>query len=288
MFLVYLIAMMGPGAWVTDWTNDNLFGDGFHLLGIGSADYEEKAGEYEDAANAVSAYYELDTEAEDFIADAALAEMKELTGEESAVIAIEDEETLEMIEKTVYYESVPDGADKEETVGVSYKEAVAYFEENGFEEPDPAEYGVFVPGIPAMVESGLDAVGAADWLKCLILKGIVAGVGAGCGVPGIMASRTIENERDRRMTIITTTFIPCGAKAPFIAMIAGAGCCIHRRNRLLLPRIHPALRTVLCSDRRDQARNEQRKMDMVCNSLSVRICVCDLADDQSVRRLVHG
>ncbi len=274
MFLVYLIAMMGPGAWATDWTNDNLFGDGFHLLGIGSADYEEKAGEYEDAANAVSAYYELDTEAEDFNADAVLAEMKEVTGEESAVIAIEDEETLEMIEKTVYYESVPDGADEEETVGVSYKEAVAYFEENGFEEPDPAEYGVFVPGIPALVESGLDAVGAADWLKGLILDGIVAGVGAvlgfvpqmlvlflllaflescgymariafvldrvfrkfglsgksfipmlvgtGCGVPGIMASRTIENERDRRMTIITTTFIPCGAKVPFIAMIAGA------------------------------------------------------------------
>ena len=47
-------------------------------------------------------------------------------------------------------------------------------------------------------------------------------VGTGCGVPGIMASRTIENERDRRMTIMTTTFIPCGAKQPFIAMIAGA------------------------------------------------------------------
>ena len=90
MFLVYLIAMMGPGAWATDWTNDNLFGDGFHLLGIGSADYEEKAGEYEDAANAVSAYYELDTEAEDFDADAVLAEMKAVTGENSAVIAIEE------------------------------------------------------------------------------------------------------------------------------------------------------------------------------------------------------
>ena len=274
MFLVYLIAMMGPGAWATDWTNDNLFGDGFHLFGIGTADYEDKAGEYEDAANAVSAYYELDTEAEDFDADTVLAEMKAVNGEESAVISIEDEETLETLEKTVYFESVPDGADEEEVVGVSYKEAVAYFEENGFEEPDPAKYGVFVPSIPALVESGLDAVGAAEWLKGLILDGIVAGVGAvlgfvpqmlvlflllafleacgymariafvldrvfrkfglsgksfipmlvgtGCGVPGIMASRTIENERDRRMTIITTTFIPCGAKLPFIAMISGA------------------------------------------------------------------
>ena len=274
MFLVYLIAMVGPGAWATDWTNDNLFGDGFHLFGMGTAEYEEKAGEYEDAANAVSAYYELDTEAEDFDADTVLAEMKEVTGEESAVISIEDEETLETLEKTVYFESVPDDADEEEVIGVSYQEAVAYFETNGFEEPDPADYGTFVPSIPALVESGLDAVGAADWLKGLILDGIVAGVGAvlgfvpqmlvlflllafleacgymariafvldrvfrkfglsgksfipmlvgtGCGVPGIMASRTIENERDRRMTIITTTFIPCGAKVPFIAMIAGA------------------------------------------------------------------
>ena len=274
MFLVYLIAMVGPGAWATDWTNDNLFGDGFHLFGMGSEEYEEKAGEYEDAANAVSAYYELDTEAEDFDADTVLSEMKEVTGEESAVISIEDEETLETLEKTVYFKAVPDGADEEEVIGVSYQEAVAYFETNGFEEPDPADYGTFVPSIPALVESGLDAVDAADWLKGLILDGIVAGVGAvlgfvpqmlvlflllafleacgymariafvldrvfrkfglsgksfipmlvgtGCGVPGIMASRTIENERDRRMTIITTTFIPCGAKVPFIAMIAGA------------------------------------------------------------------
>ena len=274
MFLVYLIAMMGPGAWATDWTNDNLFGDGFHLFGMGTKEYEEKAGEYDDAANAVSAYYELDTEAEDFDADTALAEMKEVTGEASAVITLEDEETLETLEKTVYFDSVPDGANEDEVIGVSYKEAVEYFEKNGFDAPDPADYGTFVPSIPSLVERGLDKAGAADWLKGLILDGIVAGVGAvlgfvpqmlvlflllafleacgymariafvldrvfrkfglsgksfipmlvgtGCGVPGIMASRTIENERDRRMTIITTTFIPCGAKVPFIAMIAGA------------------------------------------------------------------
>ncbi len=274
MFLVYLIAMMGPGAWATDWTNDNLFGDGFHLFGMGTKEYEEKAGEYDDAANAVSAYYELDTEAEDFDADTVLAEMKAVTGEASAVITLEDEETLETLEKTVYFDSVPDGANEDEVIGVSYKEAVEYFEKNGFDAPDPADYGTFVPSIPSLVERGLDKAGAADWLKGLILDGIVAGVGAvlgfvpqmlvlflllafleacgymariafvldrvfrkfglsgksfipmlvgtGCGVPGIMASRTIENERDRRMTIITTTFIPCGAKVPFIAMIAGA------------------------------------------------------------------
>ena len=273
MYLVYLIAMQGPGAWATDWTNDNLFGDGFHLFGIGTSEYTEKADEYSDVMNAISAYYDLDVEAEDFDADAAIEEMKEVKGDPSAVISVEDEETLETLEMTVYYDSIPDG-DDEDVIGVSYVDAVSYLEENGFDEPDPAEYGVFVPSIPDIFESLLDNVGAADWLKGLILDGIIAGVGAvlgfvpqmlvlflllafleacgymariafvldrvfrkfglsgksfipmlvatGCGVPGIMASRTIENVRDRRMTIITTTFIPCGAKVPFIAMIAGA------------------------------------------------------------------
>lgn len=189
MFLVYYISMVTVGAAATDWANDGLFGDGFHLFGIGSGEYEEAAEAYGD-------------------------------------------------------------------------------------EPDPAAYGVWVPGIPVLVGKGLEAAGAADWLAGLINDGIVAGVGAvlgfvpqmlvlflllafleacgymariafvldrifrkfglsgksfipmligtGCGVPGIMASRTIENERDRRMTIMTTTFIPCGAKVPFISMVAGA------------------------------------------------------------------
>ncbi len=274
MFLVYWIAMVAVGAPATDWANDGLFGDGWHLFGIGGSRYEEVSGKYGDAMNAVSAFYEIDTEAEDFDADAALAEMKAVQGGESAVITVVDDETLADTDMTVYFDAVPDDADEETTVGVSYREAVSYFEEKGFEEPDPADYGVWVPGIPALIESGLDKIGAADWLKGLILDGIVAGVGAvlgfvpqmlvlflllafleacgymariafildrifrkfglsgksfipmligvGCGVPGIMASRTIENERDRRMTIMTTTFIPCGAKVPFIAMIAGA------------------------------------------------------------------
>ena len=175
------------------------------------------------------------------------------------IYTVEDEETLEVIENTA---SLKD-----------YEEAVKSLEKIG-DEPDPADYGVWVPGIPALIESGLDSLNTADWLKSLILDGIVAGVGAvlgfvpqmlvlflmlafleacgymariafvldrifrrfglsgksfipmligvGCGVPGIMASRTIENERDRRMTIMTTTFIPCSAKIPFIGMVAGA------------------------------------------------------------------
>ncbi len=275
MFLVYYIAMVAVGTPATDWTNDNLFGDGFHLFGIGAASYEEKAEEYSNAVNAVSAFYELDTEAEDFDEKAVLEEMASVKAEKNtAVISVEDEETLETVDMTVYFDKVPEDADEEEVIGVSYKDAVNYFEENGFEEPDPASDGIWVPGIPALVESGLDSIGVADWLKGLVLNGIIAGVGAvlgfvpqmlvlffllafleacgymariafvldrvfrkfglsgksfipmligtGCGVPGIMASRTIENERDRRMTIMTTTFIPCGAKLPFISMIAGA------------------------------------------------------------------
>ncbi len=245
MFLVYWVAMVAVGAPATDWANDGLFGDGYHLFGIDGG-YEEVAENYAGAAAIVDGY-------DLYVEENGSAP----TGD--FVYTIEDEETLEISEETASLED--------------YEEAVKTLEEIG-DEPDPAEYGVWVPGIPALIESGLDAAGAADWLKGLILDGIVAGVGAvlgfvpqmlvlflmlafleacgymariafvldrvfrkfglsgksfipmligvGCGVPGIMASRTIENERDRRMTIMTTTFIPCGAKVPFIAMIAGA------------------------------------------------------------------
>ena len=275
MYLVYWIAMVGVGAPATDWANDGLFGDGWHLFGMGTSEYTEVADDYTAASEAISAYYDLDTEADDFDPDAALAEMKAVQPDsDTATIEVEDEETLAQNEMTVYYDAVPDDADEDTTVGMSYLDAVSYFEENGFDEPDPADYGVWVPGIPVLVGNALEAAGAADWLSGLINDGIVAGVGAvlgfvpqmlvlflmlafleacgymariafvldrifrkfglsgksfipmligtGCGVPGIMASRTIENERDRRMTIMTTTFIPCGAKVPFIAMVAGA------------------------------------------------------------------
>ncbi len=245
MFLVYWIAMVGVGAPATDFTNDCIFGDGFHLFGTDGG-YGEISESYAEASAIIDGY------------DAYIEENgAEPTGE--FPYTIEDEETLEISEETASLED--------------YEEAVKTLDETG-DEPDPADYGVWIPGIPALVESALDAANAADWLKGLILDGIVAGVGAvlgfvpqmlvlflmlafleacgymariafvldrifrrfglsgksfipmligvGCGVPGIMASRTIENERDRRMTIMTTTFIPCGAKVPFIAMIAGA------------------------------------------------------------------
>lgn len=279
MFLVYYISMVTVGTAATDWANDGLFGDGWHLFGMGTAQYEEVSEEYTAAALAVQAFADVDvaelTEDEDFDADAALEELAAVEADtEEATVEVEDEETLATDEMTAYFSEIPEDADEEATVAMTYQEAVEYFEENGFDEPDPADFGVWVPGIPELVGSGLEALNCAEWLSGLILDGIVGGVGAvlgfvpqmlvlflllafleacgymsriafvldrifrkfglsgksfipmlvgvGCGVPGIMASRTIENDRDRKMTIMTTTFIPCGAKVPFIAMIAGA------------------------------------------------------------------
>ena len=246
MFLVYYLAMVTVGASATDWANDGLFGDGWHLFGIGSAAYNEIAEEYGEAAAIVDGYE-------------AYVEENGEPADGKFTYEIEDEETLAVSEETATLED--------------YEAAKATLQEIG-EEPDPADYGVWVPGVPVLIESALDKGNCAEWLRGLILDGIVAGVGAvlgfvpqmlvlflllaaledcgymariafildrlfrrfglsgksfipmligtGCGIPGIMASRTIENERDRRMTIMTTTFIPCGAKVPFIGMIAGA------------------------------------------------------------------
>ena len=247
MFLVYYIAMMTVGSAATDWANDGLFGDGWHLFGIGSAEYSEVADAYGEASLIVDGY------------DAYIEENGALAADGTFTYDVEDEETL--------------AVETETATLADYEEAKATLDEIG-EEPDPANYGVWVPGIPVLIGNGLEAAGASEWLSGLILDGIVAGVGAvlgfvpqmlvlflllafleacgymariafvldrifrkfglsgksfipmligtGCGIPGVMASRTIENERDRRMTIMTTTFIPCGAKVPFISMIAGA------------------------------------------------------------------
>lgn len=276
MFIVYFVSVTTVGTWATDWANDGVFGDGWHLLGIGSSAYEEEVGEFGDATNVVNAFIDLgkegseelaealDTESETFDSAVALAALRSYSSQfspsDTAEYTLKDEETLATEDVTF--------------TGEELSAAVEVFEKYECEEPDPANYGVWVPGIPVLVEDGLNAVNCADWLQGLILDGIVAGLGAvlgfvpqmlvlfiflafleacgymsriafvldrifrkfglsgksfipvligtGCGVPGIMASRTIENERDRRMTIMTTTFIPCGAKLPFIAMIAGA------------------------------------------------------------------
>ena len=246
MFIVYWVAMVGVGAPATDWANDGLFGDGWHLLGIDGG-YGKLAEEYGDASLIVDGY------------DAYIEENGSLAADGTFTYEVENEETLAITTK--------------KATMADYEKAKATIERIG-DEPDPADYGIWVPGVPVLVGNALERAGTADWLSGLILDGIVAGVGAvlgfvpqmlvlflmlafleacgymariafvldrifrkfglsgksfipmligtGCGIPGIMASRTIENERDRRMTIMTTTFIPCGAKVPFIGMIAGA------------------------------------------------------------------
>ena len=270
MFLVYYISMVTVGTAATDWANDGLFGDGYHLVGIGDGEYDEHAeaigvltGAAESAEND-AVLNALDFESEDYDPAAAVTAVKTFAASvkdsDEFTYEVEDEETLEVSEETVSGEDV--------------KAAAETFVKNEGKPDDPAEFGVWVPGIPAIVGNWLEAANAPEWLSGLILDGIIAGVGAvlgfvpqmlvlflllafleacgymariafvldrifrrfglsgksfipiligtGCGIPGIMASRTIENERDRRMTIMTTTFIPCGAKVPFIAMIAGA------------------------------------------------------------------
>ena len=277
MFLVYYISMVTVGSAATDWANDGLFGDGYHLVGIGASEANKAADEYgdtdaiiggflakanEEGIDTEAAEAAMDQESEDYDSKTAVEEIKAVESKATFKefgYTLEDEETLETTDET------GDIADLDDAVTLYDKY------EGGV---DPADYGVWVPGIPVLVEKGLEKAGAAEWLSGLILDGIVAGVGAvlgfvpqmlvlflllafleacgymariafvldrifrkfglsgksfipmligsGCGIPGIMASRTIENERDRRMTIMTTTFIPCGAKVPFIAMIAGA------------------------------------------------------------------
>ena len=183
MFLVYWIAMVAVGAPATDWANDGVFGDGWHLLGIGSAAYGEASDDYTAASEAVNAFAGIDTGDEELDADAALEELKAFQPtEDTATVDVEDEETLAINEMTAYYDALPEGADKmDDVVQMTFVDAVKYLTENGFDAPDPADYGVWVPGIPVLVSNGLESAGAADWLSGLINDGIVAGVGAVLG-----------------------------------------------------------------------------------------------------------
>lgn len=266
MFLIYFISVTTVGTWATDWANDGLFGDGFHLFGIGTSAYEEAAGEYEIESAKIDAFLAAaEEEGVDIEAISAALEEDELDADviaEFEVLAANVEATAEITDE--------DGSAEEE-IAVGITDFTAALEA---EEPDPADFGIWIPGIPALIEKALEAMGTAEWLNGLIIDGIVAGVGAvlgfvpqmlvlfllltflescgymariafimdrifrkfglsgksfipmlvgtGCGVPGIMASRTIESDRDRKMTIMTTTFIPCSAKLPIIALIAGA------------------------------------------------------------------
>ena len=259
MFLVYYIAVSTVGTFATDWANDGVFGDGWHLFGIGTSAYDDAMTDY--AVNNVWT--------DEMISLVNAAADKGVIGAEDIQSAIDDEDFSAFDEAYGSYADslIEEGYD----ISAIYDTALG---EEAEGVPDPSEYGVWVPGIPVLVENGLEAINTPEWLNGLLLDGIIGGVGAvlgfvpqmlvlfillaflescgymariafvldrifrkfglsgksfipmligtGCGVPGIMASRTIENERDRRMTIMTTTFIPCGAKLPIIALIASA------------------------------------------------------------------
>ncbi len=258
MFVVYFVSITTIGGVLTDWTNDGLFGDGWHLFGIGTSEYEDACADYaKQNIWTQSVISELQNAAdagaigaEDILGAAAsgdYAGFEDAYGSYGASVAEAGFDISDLVDEPM------------ERLG---------------EEIDTSQYGIWVPGIPVLIEGWLDSVNCIEWLKSLILDGIVGGVGSvlgfvpqmlvlfvflaflescgymariafvmdrifrkfglsgksfipmligtGCGVPGIMASRTIENERDRRMTIMTTTFIPCGAKMPIIALIASA------------------------------------------------------------------
>ena len=254
MFLVYYLAVSTVGTFATDWANDGLFGDGFHLFSIGSEQYQQALNDF--------ASDNIWTEDMILLVDEAVA--NEVIGAEDIKQAIEDQD----------YQAFMEAYDSYSQSLVSSGYDIASICEEVEVDVDPSDYGIWVNGIPVVVEQLLVNLNCSEWLISLIVDGVVGGVGAvlgflpqmivlfillaflescgymariafvldrifrkfglsgksfipmligtGCGVPGIMASRTIENERDRRMTIMTTTFIPCGAKLPFIAMIAGA------------------------------------------------------------------
>ena len=259
MIIVYYVSVTSVGTLVTDFTNDQLFGeDGWYLFGIGRSDYE--------AANDKFVEENIFNHKTEIEAELQKAVDEHVKGSEEILAAVQDEDFGAFEEAMESYSAALEEA------GISIDD---YYNDDIMENaPDKADYGVYIPGITTLVSNGLEAINCVDWLSALIVNGIVGGVGAvlgfvpqmlvlfiflafleycgymariafimdrifrkfglsgksfipiligtGCGVPGIMASRTIENDRDRKMTIMTTTFIPCGAKLPIIAMIATA------------------------------------------------------------------
>ncbi len=259
MIIVYYVSVTSVGTLVTDFTNDQLFGeDGWYLFGIGRSDYE--------AANDKFVEENIFNHKTEIEAELQKAVDEHVKGSEEILAAVQDEDF------GAFEESMESYSAALEEAGISIDD---YYNDDIMENaPDKADYGVYIPGITTLVSNGLEAINCVDWLSALIVDGIVGGVGAvlgfvpqmlvlfiflafleycgymariafimdrifrkfglsgksfipiligtGCGVPGVMASRTIENDRDRKMTIMTTTFIPCGAKLPIIAMIATA------------------------------------------------------------------
>lgn len=329
MVFVYWLSISTVGTAATDWTNDNLFGDGWHMFGVGTAQYEEQAqssgwGEdvivedgalapadesYQDYPDQIAGFIAAAEEAgvdvegvqdaidegetDSDVVSAFIAAARDADVQAKVAFADLDGNAVDINGEALKSEIARDADGNEITdedgnaiSQVIVPEGVEQFmlnvDADAFKtaidspEPDPSEFGWWVPGIPVVVSNGLDAIGVSegDWVHSLVIDGIVAGVGAilgfvpqmfvlficlvfledcgylarvafimdrvfrrfglsgksfipmlvssGCGVPGVMATKTIENDSERRMTVMTTTMVPCSAKLPIIALLMGA------------------------------------------------------------------
>ncbi len=275
IFIVYFISVSWLGAIATDWMNDGVFGDGW-FLGPGQEQYDEALEPYNEAVGCIEAYLD----AADVAGVDGAADILEAYSEDGNLESLSSSELSAFLAEcesagveAVYVPTDDESGELLEDEAVEV-DAATFAEALEVEEPDPTQFGIWVPGIPKLIEGGLDAIGSDGWVNALVLDGIVAGVGAvlgfvpqimilffllailegcgymsriafildrvfrrfglsgksfiplligtGCGVPGIMASRTIEDESSRRLTVMTTTFMPCSAKLPIIALFAGA------------------------------------------------------------------
>ncbi len=298
MFFVYWLAVSVGGGVVTDWANDGISGDGW--LYTGGKAFDEATAEYEDAQAQITAYVEnilgedevsglpsddsqevldalalAEPEAPEDATDAdAMAEYEDAIAEyddaQATIVAFDEEAQAKHAVATMEVEGDDGEVEEQSVTFADYQAALEV------EEPDPSDgsWGLWIPGLGAIIGNALEAADVAPWLQSLVMDGIVAGVGAvigfipqmvilflllgflelcgymsrvafimdrifrkfglsgksfipmliasGCGVPAVMATKTIENEKDRRMTIMTTTMIPCGAKMPIIALVFGA------------------------------------------------------------------
>ena len=298
MFFVYWLAVSVGGGVVTDWANDGISGDGW--LYTGGEAFDEATAEYEDAQAQITAYVEnilgedevsglpsddsqevldalalAEPEAPEDATDAdAMAEYEDAVAEyddaQATIAAFDEEAQAKHAVATMEVEGDDGEVEEQAITFADYQAALEV------EEPDPSDgsWGLWIPGLGAIIGNALEAADVAPWLQSLVMDGIVAGVGAvigfipqmvilflllgflelcgymsrvafimdrifrkfglsgksfipmliasGCGVPAVMATKTIENEKDRRMTIMTTTMIPCGAKMPIIALVFGA------------------------------------------------------------------
>lgn len=258
MFLVYYISVSTVGTFATDWANDGVFGDGW-FLGAGGDEYAEVVDEFDGASESVAAFDEaaiaegLDPESETFLFE---AEQAGIVGSYEAYDDETGENELVEVDAAAYEEAkdiiaasggeVPDPTEYGIWVPglpVIIGDALASIDAADWLtalilDGIVAGVGAVLGFIPQMLVlflllAFLESCGYMSRIAFILdrvfrrfgLSGksfVPILIGTGCGVPGVMASRTIENQNDRRMTVMTTTFIPCGAKLPIIALFAAA------------------------------------------------------------------